>query len=173
MATITGIRMEKVLEVLGRNEKMTKLSINKSGFDTFIIEDNNGKELLVTDSTGIEYIHEQMRFSLKKKCVEDLEEEINKQNNYITELQEENCKLEDDNDALTDNLQVTETQNECLIKKIKEVREDNKELVAKITFLKGELESLHEEKTALLNKVARLLEHNIKLLENRKVVKVC
>lgn len=74
---------------------MINFNINRIGFDTFTIEDNNGKELLTTDSTGISHMHDIMCFNLKKKCVEDLENEIEEKDNYILELEEETSELED------------------------------------------------------------------------------
>lgn len=102
-----------------------ELTIGKIGFDNFVIEDNRGRELLTTDSTGIEYLHEQMRFSLHKKCIEDLENEINKQNDRILDLEQETCQLEDENDALKEENWELKEKVKALQEKIKEIEKEN------------------------------------------------
>ena len=147
MATITGIKKEKVLEVIRRYKMAVAFDVLQFG-DVFSIQ-MNGKEVIGFTEEDIIYLHDKYRQAYRKPCVEDLERKIDELNN--------------------DYIEVDESCNTMYL--------DNKELRDKIVFLSGELSGANEEirilqdaKIALLNDNERLTKELFKVKQEIKYV---
>lgn len=103
--------------------------------DIFSIQEH-GKEVIGFTEEEIIYLHDKYRQASKKPCVDDLEEKIKKQKDYITELEEENCNYEDEVETLKEENWELREKIEALKE---ELEKDNRELVTKIYFLRDEL----------------------------------
>lgn len=125
--------------------------------DIFSIQEH-GKEVIGFTEEDIIYLHDKYRQASKKPCVDDLEEKIKKQKDYITELEEENCKYEDEIEGLEGLLKLKDWEINELEEKYEklvswalrakqeneELTQDNKELVTKFNFLKDALNDWKE-----------------------------
>lgn len=147
MATITGIKKEKVFEVIRRYKMAVQFDVLQFG-DIFSIQ-INGKEVIGLTEEDILYLHNKYRQAYKKLCVDDLEERIRELEDELILKDDEYIDLEELYDKV------------CL---------DNTEIRNKMFFLGGELAGaneeirlLQEDKIALLNDNDRLTKELFKL----------
>ena len=119
----------------------------------------NGKETMGLTEEEIIFLHDKYRQAYKKPCVDDLEQELQKQHDYIGELEQEACKYEDEIEELKEDLsradermfslewdyQDIEEELELKQRDSDNLKEENWELREKIKALKEELEKDNRE----------------------------
>lgn len=135
MVTITGIKKEKIIEILRRNKKMVNFDLLQQG-DLFSIQ-INGKEVIPLSEDEIIFVHDKYRQAYKKPCVDDLMDRIEELEDELILKDSEFDELEEKYDSLFNWALKAKQKNE-------ELKQDNKELVTKFNFLKDELNDWKE-----------------------------
>lgn len=135
MVTITGIKKDKIIEVLRRNKKMVNFDLLQQGH-LFSIQ-VNGKEVIPISEEEIIFLHDKYRQAYKKPCVDDLMERIEELEDELILKDSELDELEEKYDSLV-NWALKEKQTK------EELEKDNRELVSKFYFLQEELKDWKE-----------------------------
>lgn len=135
MVTITGIKKDKIIEILRRNKKMVNFDLLQQG-QLFSIQ-VNGKEVIPLSEEEIIFVHDKYRQAYKKPCVDDLMERIEELEDELILKDSELDELEEKYDSLV-NWALKEKQTK------EELEKDNRELVTKIYFLRDELNDWKE-----------------------------
>ena len=135
MVTITGIKKDKIIEILRRNKKMVNFDLLQQGH-LFSIQ-LNGKEVIPLSEEEIIFLHDKYRQAYKKPCVDDLMERIEGLEGLLKLKDWEINELEEKYENL-----VSWALREKEINK--ELNQDNKELVTKFNFLKDALNDWKE-----------------------------
>ena len=157
MATITGIKKEKVLEVIRRYKMAVEFDVLQFG-DVFSIQ-INGKEVIGLTEEEILYLHDKYRQAYRKPCVEDLERKIDELNNRCIELEEYCNKMYLDNKEQRDKMAFlggelagSNEKNRILQDAKIALLNDNERLTKELFELKREVNTLHLRNWELLNK---------------------
>lgn len=135
MVTITGIKKDKIIEILRRNKKVVNFDLLQQG-NLFSIQ-VNGKEVIPLSEEEIIFVHDKYRQAYKKPCVDDLMERIEELEDELILKDSELDELEEKYDSLV-NWALKEKQTK------EELEKDNRELVTKIYFLRDELNDWKE-----------------------------
>lgn len=135
MVTITGIKKDKIIEILRRNKKMVNFDLLQQG-QLFSIQ-VNGKEVIPLSEEEIIFVHDKYRQAYKKPCVDDLMERIEELEDELILKDSELYELEEKYDSLVNwALKAKQTKEE--------LEKDNRELVSKFYFLQEELNDWKE-----------------------------
>lgn len=135
MVTITGIKKDKIIEILRRNKKMVNFDLLQQG-QLFSIQ-VNGKEVIPLSEEEIIFVHDKYRQAYKKPCVDDLMERIEELEDELILKDSELDELEEKYDSLVNwALKAKQTKEE--------LEKDNRELVSKFYFLQEELNDWKE-----------------------------
>lgn len=135
MVTITGIKKDKIIEILRRNKKMVNFDLLQQGH-LFSIQ-VNGEEVIPLSEDEIIFLHDKYRQAYKKPCVDDLMERIDELEDELILKDSELDELEEKYDSLVNWALKVKQKKE-------ELEKDNRELVSKFYFLREELNDWKE-----------------------------
>lgn len=135
MVTITGIKKEKIIEILRRNKKMVNFDLLQQGH-LFSIQ-VNGKEVISLSEEEIIFVHDKYRQAYKKPCVDDLMERIEELEDELILKDSEYDELEEEYESLVNWALKVKQKKE-------ELEKNNRELVSKFYFLREELNDWKE-----------------------------
>ena len=130
MVTITGIKKDKIIEILRRNKKMVNFDLLQQGH-LFSIQ-VNGKEVISLSEEEIIFVHDKYRQAYKKPCVDDLMERIEELEDELILKDSEYDELEEEYESLVNWALKVKQKKE-------ELEKNNRELVSKFYFLREEL----------------------------------
>lgn len=135
MVTITGIKKDKIIEILRRNKKMVNFDLLQQGH-LFSIQ-VNGKEVISLSEEEIIFVHDKYRQAYKKPCVDDLMERIEELEDELILKDSEYDELEEEYESLVNWALKVKQKKE-------ELEKNNRELVSKFYFLREELNDWKE-----------------------------
>lgn len=135
MVTITGIKKDKIIEILRRNKKMVNFDLLQQGH-LFSIQ-VNGKEVISLSEEEIIFVHDKYRQAYKKPCVDDLMERIEELEDELILKDSEYDELEEEYESLLNWALKVKQKKE-------ELEKNNRELVSKFYFLREELNDCKE-----------------------------